>query len=119
MIVDLGYMPVFPDVRRSKEQGVKLLEEASECREAFENLRKEIEYYEEQFGCEFDKLDPKIETGTKIGDLSAKFVLEAADVLQVIANTLYAFYGKQAEIVLECATANVIEMNKKRGRYEE
>lgn len=116
ILIEVGPIPVFGDIERCKEQGVKLLEEASECREAYENIRKEIEGYEKQFGCQAQKLKPFPDSRT-LGQLSFKFSMEMADVLQVLINMAYTLYGDEAEFVFETAVENMIAKNNMRGRY--
>jgi septation ring formation regulator EzrA len=118
VLIDMGMMPIFPNVKRTKEQGMKILEEASECREAYEALRKEIEENERHFG-EIEHMQHIPPKSTKLGSLSAAFVMEAADTLQAIANTLYAVYGEWGEMLFETAVDEMVQKNKERGRYGE
>ena len=92
---ELGAMPVFHYVEFSREQAIKVLEEASECTEAAKKAIKD------------DSLDVSV--------FYYDMLSEAADVCQALCNLLFAAGVSPEEWKAELEAC--IKRNRLRGRF--
>jgi len=102
----------FPNVEASKEQGTKILEEASECREAYDVLAK---MSQEQVNGNTDITDDMLQRQFYM------FLDECYDVMQVVINTMLSIMGNKDEVQAACngCMYNIINKNIARGYYGE
>jgi len=102
----------FQEVEASKEQGTKILEEASECREAYDVLAK---MSQEQAAGNEDITDEILQ-----GQFY-RFLDECYDVFQVVINTMSSIMGSKEDVQAACEGCmyNIINKNIARGYYGE
>ena len=102
----------FPDVRADKQQGIKVLEEASECRQSYDDLAKLAMYHAENPE-EYDEEAEHI--------YLKDFVMECCDNIQATVNLLTAVAGsaKKAQEMFEQGMYDISVKNAERGYYGE
>ena len=108
------YIAVYPFINlvASKEQGIKILEEASECREAYDVLAKTAMYLETN----------EVEDGDEQLQYSAhRFAEELCDTIQALINTLVAVVGtaEAAQEIINEWMYGITTKNAQRGYYGE
>jgi len=110
-IVYIGVYP-FINLVASKEQGMKVLEEASECREAYDQLAKVNIYNAE---------NPEEADDNMLDFYVNNFVEEACDVLQATVNLLVSVFGtvENAQRAIVSGMSEVVGKNAERGYYGE
>jgi len=107
----------FDGLLATKEQGVKVLEEASEFREAFDSLAKAYQQYES----EEHTTEEEREWAEIIGQLIRNFVFEGCDALQAVVNLFMSVFNDEEAVgnYIKEGMAAITAKNAERGWYKE
>jgi len=108
------YIAVYPfeGLVANKDQGLKILEEASECREKYDDLANLSMMNEEEPGSVSDDI---------IQSYVNEFALEACDCIQATVNLLAAVFGSTENVqeILNNGMFMITQKNVQRGWYGE